>query len=450
MKRWMIRVIALVLCLSIIQPTIGQAEETLDLNGRVTGEISDSQKQQLYKVVVPKRGLLFFDLKSWIDLVDYRVMDEDGKEFIDYTLHSDALTPKTKTLFYDLEAGIYYFEVNQWSEGHNGKFELKTSFTSYDTNDQEPNNGTEQAQTLAFGKKLKGYISYQDENDVYRVTLPKAGLLKVDVSSLIYGNAEVYVRDSSNREIRNKIIMSDGRTPAKYSTSVNLEAGIYYVEVEGWDPPDTTGLYDIMASFTPVNNQEKEPNNGTTQAMPLSFYKPLTGFLSWNDTEDFYKISLPKSSTVTLDLQSMIDSNSVLELYDRNFKVVHEAQISSSSRTPKKYSKSLKLSAGTYYVAVKAWDERRDTGKYILQVKSSHLLPPLSVNAISSRSTAITGKTEKYANMTFKIGKKTYKRKADAKGNYVFKMKQQRAGSVIQVTSKNKYGTTTKRVTVKR
>ena len=45
MKRWMIRVIALVLCLSIIQPTVGQAEETLDLNERVTGEISDSQKQ---------------------------------------------------------------------------------------------------------------------------------------------------------------------------------------------------------------------------------------------------------------------------------------------------------------------------------------------------------------------------------------------------------------------
>ncbi|MFO7177005.1 Ig-like domain-containing protein, partial [Enterococcus faecium] len=69
---------------------------------------------------------------------------------------------------------------------------------------------------------------------------------------------------------------------------------------------------------------------------------------------------------------------------------------------------------------------------------------------VSVRSTKVSGKTEKGATVTMTIGKKSYKRTADAKGNYSFSINKQKAGTPIKVTSKNKYGSTVKTVKVSR
>lgn len=445
----MSRVIALVLCVSLLQPVIGHAEETIGLQSKVTGALSTERKVVVYKIELPKRGRLSVALKSWIHAADYRFLEESGNSIVDESIHSDPLTPLTERTVLDLEAGTYYFEVSQNGQWSTGNYEITTSFFESNTNDVEPNNGTESAQSLTFNKKAKGFISVQDDTDVYRVTLPKAGTFSVDWSSLIYAEARFSMTDQNNTEVLETTKYGDGSSATRYTPSVNLEAGTYFIKIST-NADYKTGEYDLLATFKPINNQELEPNNGTTQAMPLAFYKPLTGFLSWNDNADFYKISVPKTSDVTIHVNSFVDSKAEVELYNKNHERIHEETIYSSSLTPASYVRSFKLSAGTYYVAFRNPSAYYNSGKYNLQIKSSHLLPPLTVNTISTRSTAITGKTEKYASVQFKVGKKTYTRKADAKGNYSFKISKQKAGSVIQVTAKNKYGSTVKRVTVKK
>lgn len=450
LKKWNGLILVFVLILSLVQPHVGYAEDSLVLNGKVSGQIADETNRQVFKIELTQKGLLFIDLKSWIDVVEYRVFDESGEEFTNRYVYSDPVTPKTDTVYYDLEVGTYYVELEQYSKGTNGKFEISTLFTPYNTNDIEPNNGTEQAQNLSFNKKTKGFISRQDENDVYQVKLRRAGRLEIDFTSLIFTHAEFYLTDEFGKLIDRQTVNSEWKTPGVYKKSVDLEPGTYYIEIESWDAPRMTGTYELFAKFQAANNQEKESNNGITEAMPLAFYRPLTGFLAWNDIQDFYKIVLPKASKVTLDAQLYVNNNTDVEVYDQRFNQVHYNQVTSSSTTPKRYTESFALKAGTYYVAIKAWDERRDTGKYVLQVKSSHLLPPLTVNTVTTKSTAITGKTEKNAVVSFKVGKKTYTRKADSKGNYSFKISKQKAGSIINVSTKNKYGTTAKRIAVKK
>lgn len=79
---------------------------------------------------------------------------------------------------------------------------------------------------------------------------------------------------------------------------------------------------------------------------------------------------------------------------------------------------------------------------------SSHLLPTVIVNQVTMRSKKVTGKTEKGASVTMTIGKKSYKRTADAKGYYLFSINKQKAGTSIKVVSKNKYGSSVKTVKV--
>lgn len=451
-QKWISAALVVLICVTLIQPVTTRAQESvMELNSKVTGQITDTHKVFTYKVTLPKRGTLSIDLKSWVDsIVDYRLLDDQGTEIEDASLNGDALTPGREFMTKHFEAGVYYVEISQWSDGYNGKFELTNSFSEVSTDDREPNNGTSIAQPLTIGKKVRGYISVQDEKDVYRIVLPKAGTLSLDWISNISGTAELYLRNEQNQVIRHERMSSTVESSNRYKEPIDLEPGTYYIEIEDWNAPHNTGKYELLATFLSANNRELEPNNGTTQAMQLDFYKPLNGFLSWSDTQDYYKVRLPKASTLTIDMNSFVQGIAEVEVYDENYKRLMYEYVYGSVSSPGKAVESLKLKSGTYYVAVKAWDAKSSTGKYSLEIKSSHLLPSLTVNNVTTRSTVIYGKTAKDANVYFKIGQKTYTRKANSKGDYSFKIKKQKAGSVIRVTAKNKYGSTFKQVTVKK
>ncbi|WP_396126155.1 Ig-like domain-containing protein [Anaerobacillus sp. CMMVII] len=74
------------------------------------------------------------------------------------------------------------------------------------------------------------------------------------------------------------------------------------------------------------------------------------------------------------------------------------------------------------------------------------------VNTVNNKATSLSGKTEKYATISVKIGTKTYSSKADEKGNYKLSIPVQNAGAIISVKAKDSTGNTsaTRTVTVTR
>lgn len=447
MKVWISRVLIIILCVSLIQPVVGRAEETIELNKTISGEISSSQKSNLYKVVLPNRGYLRIALKSKIRSVAYELRDAQENEIEDGWFSSESSIPRTLSLGANLEKGTYYFEVQQDGR-YEGSFEISTTFKEVNSNDQEPNNSTEEAQLLILGGKVKGFLSRQDKFDVYAVHLKKAGNLGLTWMSFVKGSSEIELTNDAGEQIlSNANYNSSYETNKIYTRRVDLEAGTYYIRVQRSSSYDT-GVYSLSTTFKAANNQEREPNNGTSQAMALPFYKTLNGFLSWSDTKDFYKFTLPKASEVKVDVNSFVTSSAKIVLYDHDQKSLSEKQLINSSENPTRYVNTFKLPAGTYYLSMN--QNRLSSGKYSLRLQSSHLLPPLSIRAMSRKSTSLKGKTEKYATVKIKIGKKTYTRKADSKGNYSMKVGKQRAGSKIYVIAQNKYGSTSKHVVVKK
>ncbi|MDP4083124.1 MAG: Ig-like domain-containing protein [Bacillota bacterium] len=63
-----------------------------------------------------------------------------------------------------------------------------------------------------------------------------------------------------------------------------------------------------------------------------------------------------------------------------------------------------------------------------------------TVNAVNTKTTAVTGKTEKNANVVITIGKKIYTAKANANGDYKVLIPKQRAGTKIYVIAKDARG----------
>ncbi|MDZ5471471.1 Ig-like domain-containing protein [Bacillus sp. 31A1R] len=74
-------------------------------------------------------------------------------------------------------------------------------------------------------------------------------------------------------------------------------------------------------------------------------------------------------------------------------------------------------------------------------IKVTRVAPNIPVvNTVSNKSTSITGKTEKYAIISIKIGTKTYSGKADRYGNYKVSIPVQNSGTSFTVTAKDSGG----------
>ncbi|WP_031422546.1 Ig-like domain-containing protein [Exiguobacterium sp. NG55] len=455
MKRSMYKLISSLVVMFVMISTVvhvnaAESRYTLPMQGQVNGEIIKGDEEQIYELELTEAGRITIDLNSSIDSYGkFQFRDSQNNSIFQTYIEGDSKNPGRAVYVRDLEKGTYRLTVsNDNTGGALGKYFIKTTFKVAATDDVEPNNGTAEAQKLTFGKKTRGYLSTQDTVDVYGVQLTKAGALTVDLSSYVDGYTMIQLVDEYNTQVYRTYIEGTSKNPVKFFRNVNLEPGQYYLRVYDESSNDDTGVYEVKATFVSAMNTEVEPNNGTVEAKAIPFYKTQTGFLSWNDQIDVYKISIPKTSKVGIDMTSYVEDYATVTLLDANNNKLMGQYVYGSTKMPGRYKEFITLKRGTYYLSVRDDYGTDDTGKYKLKVTSTHLLPALSVNKVTARSTKVSGKTEKGATVTMTIGKKSYKRTADAKGNYSFSISKQKAGTSIKISSKNKYGSSVKTIKV--
>ncbi|WP_062755516.1 PPC domain-containing protein [Parageobacillus toebii] len=293
---------------------------------------------------------------------------------------------------------------------------------------------------LPFDTSVSGYITDTDDQQIYTINLKQAGKVTVNLDSYI-GWVNIALEDSDGNEVFDQYVSGgDPMDPVKRSFSEDLEAGTYYIKV--YQESNYTGKYDLRVNYEVVPNNEIEPNDGTVQAQPLAVNsQTVTGFISWNDSKDVYKVVLPKAGRVTVNLDSYIGWVNIA-LEDSNGNKVFDRYVSGDDY-PVKRSFSEDLEAGTYYI--KVYQESNYTGKYTLSVQCPDLLPaPPTVNLVSNKSNAVTGKTVPNGMVSVKINSKVYTGKSDSKGLFSIKIPTQKAGTKLYITVKDKYGCTSK------
>jgi hypothetical protein len=248
--------------------------------------------------------------------------------------------------------------------------------------------------TLSLNNSWKdGEISTDGQINYYKVTTTSAGTLHIDYQawSINCSNFQVLNADKTETYIEENISGSSENSPQTKSVDLNLEKGVYYIRICGYYL-EYTGSYRVRAKFTAAKNNETEPNDSFAKAMKLSANKKITGFLSENDEIDFYKISVPKSQTVTFTLQSRIyridysvwnsDFEKIYDYYNN-----HWMTESGSESSPTTFKDELELSSGTYYI--KICKKYGYTGRYILSWSGQKV----TSISISGNKTVQPGKT---------------------------------------------------------
>jgi cell wall-associated protease len=293
--------------------------------------------------------------------------------------------------------------------------------------------------TLPFDTSVSGEITDSTDEQTYEINLPKAGRITVDVSSYINEvGLELYDSEGNRVWDEKDIYTGSPSEPKKWQGWEDLEAGTYYIKIKklyGY-----TGKYNLKVSYEAANN-DQEPNDKMEDAQFLTLNGAgVTGFISWNDDLDYYKVVLPKAGRITVDVSSYI-SEVGLELYDsEGNRVWDEKDIyTGSPNEPKKWQGWGDLEAGTYYIKIKKLYGY--TGKYILSVQCPDLLPsPPAVDLVSNKSNVVTGKTIANGIVYVKINSKVYTGKSDRKGFFRIPIPVQKEGTKLYVTVKNAFG----------
>jgi hypothetical protein len=223
------------------------------------GQIAANDTKDYFKFTIAKSGKvnLIFTLKmkyAYIRLYD-SAKKEIWSEYGGYNKATEQISHNINTY---LNSGTYYVGVESGSSSgstdpdYSGFYSVKTKFTSAGESFKETksgsNNTIKKANKISLKKTYKGQISANDLKDYYKVSIPKAGVIKL-TGTFKMKYADIVIYDSKGNKVATKWGYASGSGSSfklNYSTPSysKLKKGTYYIGVER----DTTSYYSDYAS----------------------------------------------------------------------------------------------------------------------------------------------------------------------------------------------------------
>jgi hypothetical protein len=166
--------------------------------------------------------------------------------------------------------------------------------------ESEPNNSAAQANWIASDRTVRGHIgkrisAEESDRDFYQFNVADGThLLRVELTGIPTMDLKLELFDSLGRRIAETD--SGGVGEAELLPNVRLEPGDYYLAVrEVWvggrpATEDETNWYTLRASWHPLgSNEESEPDDAPSQAVPVTPDQPLRGYLGRAGDVDYFQ-----------------------------------------------------------------------------------------------------------------------------------------------------------------
>lgn len=245
------KIVAIVLAVVLLvshqitnKPTTSKAQQdatSLAQNLSFTGTWSSDkwlmseEQDDWYKLVIPSDGRVELKVMTYIDGFTYfQLYTSDFSErlYRDYAYDGNMTQPDTKVVNYSLSKGIYYLKVD--NESYTGKYRLNASFTSYGVNDNNAHS-YDSPQTYSLGTTITGAITATDDQDWFKVVIPKNAYYVFSLSSYAdpYTNFWIYNKDLSETEENGDAYQGSLSKPAVTKKECVLAKGTHYIKISG-------------------------------------------------------------------------------------------------------------------------------------------------------------------------------------------------------------------------
>ena len=295
MKKAFITVLILTLLVSLLPITSATATDygLISFDTTYTGQITRDNTSDRYMFTITQPGrvtatLTKLGLSDGVSSVYTGWLDSLGANILFHG--SDLVLPQVRSI--DLEAGTYYFEVSRWGSSR-GTYNISFDFVAPDITRTSPHNTIGLAKTLISGQTVTGFISMQNDTDMYKIELSHAGSLMVDLDydpNLGVRNISgLILYDNTGRNVHIYRMLDGISYPEPpYSKSLDLDAGVYYIRVQtnvkimaaAVDVAGrSSGTYILTATFPSAQSQRPDQYTITAASSP-----PNGGMVSGSGT----------------------------------------------------------------------------------------------------------------------------------------------------------------------
>ena len=353
MKKVWSSLLVLLLALIGLNVTDVKASTQISLNTEYEGSLDTQTKENYYNFSLSESGQVKIDVESFVSSSIYYQFLNDGELIESDYINGSEANPGKDTLIYDLEPGNYTLRFYARYDGNAGDYNFTVGFSPSSSEDKEPNNGVAQAEPITFGKKKLGYLSWNDGEDYHKFTLDRAAIVSMDIEGYISSDTHYAVYDSNNAVINSDYYSSSPQNPSKIAKTYYLEPGDYYIRIysryDGY-----TGKYQLTVNKQDADANEAESNNGTALAQSIEFGETAKGFISWNDTDDYFSFKVNKKKDYILVVNGKLKNDTHVQVIDDKNNIVWSDYYSSSAANPAVIEKKLTLEPGKYYVRIYA------------------------------------------------------------------------------------------------
>ena len=285
--------------------------DALPFGTRVYGHLAQNDEEDWYKIKLTSSGKLTIALHTAIKNVNLEIRDADEKY-----VAGGYVGKGDETFKYELIKGTYYIHFDQ-TDGY-GAYNFKPTFTKSGETYQYENDSINLVRNKAaipFATTIKGHFAIGDQQDYYKLSVPKAGKYTFKVTNNITKTTDFEVR-TKNDEYVAEFFHDKGTKSYK----VELKKGTYYLRFYKLSGDNGNYSFKVTPSAVSLKKLTK-PSKG---AIKVTWYK---------GTGNGYQIQYSTSST---------------------FKSGNHTKLITSNTTTSKTIKSLK-SKKTYYVRIRTY-----------------------------------------------------------------------------------------------
>lgn len=374
----------------------------ITMGNAFNGSITETTEEQIYKFTLTESGRITLNLTFYMRYCSLYIYGNDGSEIWKSEHHewNENLKYSEITKEVDLINGTYYLKVNgrgRYNHMATGTYSAGTKFVSAQESFPESNNDFSQASVISANGTVKGQIAENDDYDVYKFSLAKAGRMNLTVTFYLAYNS-IYLYDSAGREIW-KSEHHEWNQNLKYKINeytLDLAGGNYYLKIsgEGKYRRFDTGNYTFTTNYTNADINYKEPNNDFAEACTIQTNTTVKGQIAIDDHYDILKFSLFSEGSIKIVMTYYMKYYTLI-LYDNAGEEIWHTDHNewNANAGYREDEHTVTLSAGTYYVKVTGYyygASYDSTGTYRLKINTKTSLADTFVSSPGSK--AYTGK----------------------------------------------------------
>ena len=170
---------------------------------------------------------------------------------------------------------------------------------------------------LSNGQTVTGISASASAWKQYKITVPSGQTSLVVKSTAGTGDADLYVLLGSSPTTSSYTSKSTGSTSTETVTITNPSAGDWYIGLYAYSAFSSVSLQATYSASSGTSMNETESNNTTGTANTISTSgTTVTGKIGSSTDVDYFKISLPASRSLTLNLTVPSTKDYDLKLYN--------------------------------------------------------------------------------------------------------------------------------------